>query len=47
MLLKNKVNWEMEYELVENQLHLTTTVYKKKSEFVLERVKIKNATQHE
>ena len=47
VLLKNKVNWEMEYELVENQLHLTTTVYKKKSEFVLERVKIKNATQHE
>ncbi|APY00051.1 hypothetical protein [Lacinutrix venerupis] len=39
VLLKDKVNWEMEYELVENQLHLTTTLYGKKSEFVLERVK--------
>lgn len=39
VLLKDKVNWEMDYELVENQLHLTTTLYGKKSEFVLERIK--------
>ena len=39
VLLKDNVNWEMDYELVENQLHLTTTLYGKKSEFVLERVK--------
>ncbi|WP_147427030.1 hypothetical protein [Lacinutrix venerupis] len=39
VLLKDKVNWETDYELVENQLHLTTTLYGKKSEFVLERVK--------
>ncbi|MGB5462588.1 MAG: hypothetical protein WBM92_04420, partial [Aureibaculum sp.] len=39
VLLKDKVNWEMDYELVENQLHLTTTLYGKKSEFILERVK--------
>ena len=39
VLLKDKVNWEMDYELFENQLHLNTTLYGKKSEFVLERVK--------
>lgn len=39
VLLKDKVNWEMDYEFVENQLHLTSTLYGKKSEFFLERVK--------
>jgi hypothetical protein len=39
VLLKEKANWEMDYKLVENQLHLTTTLYGKKSEFVLERIK--------
>ncbi|HBH47913.1 MAG TPA: hypothetical protein DDX98_04705 [Bacteroidales bacterium] len=39
VLLKDEVNWEMDYELVENQLKLTTTLYGKKSELVLERVK--------
>ena len=40
VLLKDKVNWEMEYELIENQLHLTTTLYGKKSEFVLDKIGI-------
>ena len=40
VLLKDKVNWEMDYELIENQLHLTTTLYGKKSEFVLDKIGI-------
>ena len=39
VLLKDKVNWEMDYEIVDKQLHLTTTLYGKQSEFVLEKVK--------
>ncbi|PKQ43622.1 hypothetical protein [Confluentibacter flavum] len=39
VLLKENVNWEMDYVLVDEQLHLTTTLYGKKSEFVLEKVK--------
>jgi hypothetical protein len=38
VLLKDSVNWEMDYELVDKQLHLTTTLYGKKSEFVLEKI---------
>lgn len=38
VLLKDSVNWEMDYELVDKQLHLTTTLYGEKSEFVLEKI---------
>jgi hypothetical protein len=38
VLLKDSVNWEMDYELVDKQLHLITTLYGKKSEFVLEKI---------
>jgi len=39
ILLKDKVIWEMGYELIDDKLHLSTTLYGKKSEFILERVK--------
>ncbi len=38
VLLKDKVNWEMDYKLIDNQLHLTTTLYGKKSKFVLDKI---------
>ncbi len=38
VLLKDKVNWEMDYKIVDSLLHLTTTLYGKKSEFILERI---------
>jgi len=38
VLLKDSVNWEMDYKLVDKQLHLTSTLYGKKSEFVLEKI---------
>ena len=38
VLLKDSVNWVLDYELVGKQLHLTTTLYGKKSEFVLEEI---------
>ena len=39
VLLKDKVNWEMDYELIDNQLYLTSTVNGKKSEFVLDKIR--------
>ena len=38
VLLKDSVNWEMDYRLVDKQLNLTTTLYGEKSEFVLEKI---------
>jgi len=38
VLLKDNVNWEMKYEIIESNLHLTTTLYDKKTEFVLEKI---------
>ncbi len=36
--LKDNVNWEMDYEIVDSLLHLTMTLYDKKTEFVLEKI---------
>jgi len=38
VLLKDHVNWEIDYKFINKQLHLTTTLYGKKSELVLKKV---------
>jgi len=44
VLLKDNVNWEMDYELVDKQLHLTTTLYGKNLNSYLR--KLKNKKRH-
>ena len=39
VLLEENVDWEMDYKIVDSQLHLTSTLYGEQSKFVLERVK--------
>ena len=38
VILKDNVKWEMDYEFVNRLLHLTMTLYDKKTEFLLEKI---------